>query len=74
MATKEVKTNAMRILDTMKIPNRHMEYECKEFTDGGQIADTPGLPHERVFKTLVTWERIRITMCLCFVTSTAVLK
>jgi Cys-tRNA(Pro)/Cys-tRNA(Cys) deacylase len=54
MATKEVKTNAMRILDTMKIPNRHMEYECKEFTDGGQIADTPGLPHERVFKTLVT--------------------
>ncbi len=54
MATKEVKTNAMRILDTMKIPYRHMEYECKEFTDGGQIADTLGLPHERVFKTLVT--------------------
>ena len=54
MATKEVKTNAMRILDTMKISYRHMEYECKEFTDGGQIADTLGLPHERVFKTLVT--------------------
>lgn len=54
MATKEVKTNAMRILDTMKISYRHMEYECKEFTDGVQIADTLGLPHERVFKTLVT--------------------
>jgi Cys-tRNA(Pro)/Cys-tRNA(Cys) deacylase len=54
MGKKEVKTNAMRILDSMGIEYRHMEYECKEFTDGSQIADTLGLPHERVFKTLVT--------------------
>ncbi len=54
MAKKEVKTNAMRILDTLGIPYRHHEYECKEFVDGIQIADSLGLPHERVFKTLVT--------------------
>lgn len=54
MAKKEVKTNAMRILDTMKIPYKHHEYECKEFVDGVQIADSLGLPHEKVFKTLVT--------------------
>lgn len=54
MAKKEVKTNAMRILDTMKIPYKHHEYECKEFVDGIHIADSLGLPHEKVFKTLVT--------------------
>lgn len=54
MSKKEVKTNAMRILDTMKIPYKHHEYECKEFVDGIQIADSLGLPHNKVFKTLVT--------------------
>ena len=29
-------------------------YECDEFTDGIQIAELLGLPHERVYKTLVT--------------------
>ncbi len=51
---KEVKTNAMRILESMKIPFTQHTYECKEFTDGVQIADMLGLPHEKVFKTLVT--------------------
>lgn len=51
---KEVKTNAMRILDTMGIPYKHYSYECEEFTDGVQIADLLGLPHEKVYKTLVT--------------------
>lgn len=51
---KEIKTNAMRILDTMKIPYEHYTYECGEFTDGIQIADLLGLPHEKVYKTLVT--------------------
>lgn len=51
---KEVKTNAMRILDWMKIAYTHQSYECEEFVDGIQTADHLGLPHERVYKTLVT--------------------
>lgn len=51
---KEVKTNAMRILDSLKIPYEHYTYECDEFTDGVQVADKLGLPHEKVYKTLVT--------------------
>lgn len=51
---KEVKTNAMRILDKNKIVYESHTYECTEFTDGAQIADTLGLPHEKVYKTLVT--------------------
>lgn len=50
---KEVKTNAMRILDSMKIPYETKTYECKDFVDGVQIADLLGLPHEIVYKTLV---------------------
>ncbi|MBE5867461.1 MAG: Cys-tRNA(Pro) deacylase [Lachnospiraceae bacterium] len=52
--TKEVKTNAMRILESMKIPFGHYTYECEEFVDGLQTADLLGLPHEKVYKTLVT--------------------
>lgn len=51
---KEVKTNAMRILDGLKIPYEHYTYECDEFVDGIQIADKLALPHEKVYKTLVT--------------------
>ncbi len=51
---KEIKTNAMRILESMKIPYEHYTYECEEFIDGIQIADKLGLPHEKVYKTLVT--------------------
>lgn len=51
---KEVKTNAMRILESMKIPYVHMTYECDEFIDGLQIADKLSLPYEKVYKTLVT--------------------
>ena len=51
---KETKTNAMRILESMKIPYTHMTYECDEFTDGLQIADLLSLPYEKVYKTLVT--------------------
>ncbi len=52
--TKEAKTNAMRILESMKIPYAHLTYECDEFTDGLQIADMLSLPYEKVYKTLVT--------------------
>ena len=54
MAKKEAKTNAMRILERMKIPFTHQEYDCDEFTDGSDAATKLGLPHEKVFKTLVT--------------------
>lgn len=51
---KEIKTNAMRILENMKIPFTQYTYECEEFVDGIQVADMLGLPHEKVYKTLVT--------------------
>lgn len=51
---KEIKTNAMRILESLQIPYTHMTYECGEFTDGLQIADLLSLPYEKVYKTLVT--------------------
>lgn len=51
---KEIRTNAMRILESMKIPFEHYTYECGEFVDGLQIAELLGLPCEKVYKTLVT--------------------
>ena len=51
---KEIKTNAMRILESLKIPYTHHTYECEEFVDGLQIADKLSLPYEQVYKTLVT--------------------
>lgn len=51
---KEVKTNAMRMLDRLKISYETKTYECDEFIDGIQIADKLNLPHEKVYKTLVT--------------------
>lgn len=51
---KEVKTNAMRILEKEKIPYKQYTYECEEFIDGIQIADKLSQPHEKVYKTLVT--------------------
>ncbi len=54
MSKKEVKTNAMRILDRMKIPYEYETYECDEFTDGIETADKLGYDHKLVFKTLVT--------------------
>lgn len=51
---KEIKTNAMRILEREKIPFSQYTYECDEFVDGLQIADKLDLPYEKVYKTLVT--------------------
>lgn len=51
---KEVKTNAMRILDKLKIDYTHQSYSCNEFVDGLQTADLLNLPYEQVYKTLVT--------------------
>lgn len=54
MGKKEVKTNAMRILDRQKIRYTYEEYECDEFMDGISVADTLGIDHALVYKTLVT--------------------
>lgn len=51
---KEIKTNAMRILESMKIPYTQYTYDCDEFIDALQIADQLSLPYEKVYKTLVT--------------------
>ena len=51
---KEVKTNAMRILDKNKISYELTTYECDEFVDGKSIADMLGQDYDMTFKTLVT--------------------
>ena len=52
--SKEIKTNAMRILDRMKISYEHYTYECDEFIDGMQIVEKLGIDPDKVYKTLVT--------------------
>ena len=54
MSKKEVKTNAMRMLDRAKVSYSYEEYECDDFTDGIQTADKLGYDHKLVYKTLVT--------------------
>ena len=36
MSKKELKTNAMRLLDRLKIPYEYETYECDEFVSGVQ--------------------------------------
>lgn len=50
---KEVKTNAMRILDRNKIAYKINTYECDNFIDGKSIADMLGQDYNITFKTLV---------------------
>ena len=52
--SKEVKTNAMRILERNKIPYKEYTYECDEFVDALKVGDTLGQPYELLYKTLVT--------------------
>ena len=47
---KETKTNAMRILESMNIGFKHLEYDCSEFTDGTQMADNLGVTRETLGK------------------------
>ena len=50
---KDVKTNAMRILETLGIDFEVITYECDEFIDGVHLAEMLGQPKEITFKTLV---------------------
>jgi len=51
---KPIKTNAMRILDRLKINYTPNFYDCDEFIDAVKIADRLGQRYESSFKTLVT--------------------
>lgn len=50
---KQIKTNAMRILDKKKIPYKVNYYDCDEFIDGVHIADKLSQSYDMSFKTLV---------------------
>ncbi len=50
---KEVKTNAMRLLDSLGVEYRHYFYECEEFAGSLHTAEALGLPAEKLYKTLV---------------------
>lgn len=52
--SKEVKTNAMRILDKLKIPYEFQTYDCESFEDGVKVAEMLGQSVDITFKTLVT--------------------
>lgn len=50
---KEIKTNAMRILDKNKVSYETIQYECENFIDGLHTAQKTGAPVAQSFKTLV---------------------
>ena len=54
MATKEEKTNVMRVLDQKKIPYTAFSYDPDGPIDGVSVAAETGLDAASVFKTLVT--------------------
>lgn len=56
---KEIKTNAMRILEKKKISYETIQYECEEFIDGLHTAQKTGAPVEQSFKTLVVQGKSR---------------
>lgn len=51
---KENKTNAMRRLDSLKLPYKEHYYDADEALSGVEVASTLGQKPEQVFKTLVT--------------------
>lgn len=50
---KEIRTNAMRILDKHRVSYHVLQYECGEFVDGIHVAELTGAPVEQSYKTLV---------------------
>ena len=49
MSKKEVKTNAMRMLDKHHIRYDMIQYECDEFIDGLHTAEKTGAPVEQTW-------------------------
>lgn len=63
---KEIKTNAMRILDTNKIEYITHSYENKDNKiDGIAVAHKIGKDVDYVFKTLVTKGNSKEFLCFC---------
>lgn len=56
---KEIKTNAMRILEKKKISYKCIQYECDNFIDGLHTAEKTKAPIEQSFKTLVVQGKSR---------------
>ena len=50
---KDIKTNAMRLLERMKISYTVVSADIPEFISGSDACDLEGIPHECCFKTLV---------------------
>lgn len=57
--SKEIKTNAMRILDKNRIDYEFIQYECDNFIDGLHTAQKTGAPVDQSFKTLVAQGKSR---------------
>lgn len=57
--SKEIKTNAMRILDKNKIDYEFIQYECDNFIDGLHTAQKTRAPVDQSFKTLVAQGKSR---------------
>ena len=63
---KEIKTNAMRILDRQKIKYEVFQYECDEFIDGLHTAEKPARRSSSRLKRLWHREKASSIMCWCF--------
>ncbi len=62
---KNVKTNAMRILDKNKVHYKVNYYECDEFIDGVHIADKLLQSYDMSFKTLVAVGKSKENYVFC---------
>ena len=60
---KELKTNAMRFLDTKKIAYEVQAYQCDEFIDGVHVAEKLGQPLDETFKTIVAQGKLGSYYC-----------
>ncbi len=66
MKDKSIKTNAMRILESNKIPFEVKEYEVDEDDlSGAHVAQETNLPPEKLFKTIVLkGDKVGYYVCL----------
>ena len=62
---KDIKTNAMRILDKSKAPYKVNYYDCDEFIDGVHIADKLSQSYDMSFKTLVAVGKSKENYVFC---------
>lgn len=62
---KDIKTNAMRILDKSKTPYKVNYYNCEEFIDGIHIADMLSQSYDMSFKTLVAVGKSKENYVFC---------